>query len=1042
MKKTLTAALFLLLALCLVIASAETDGLEVGVGEICYAPYLAAYPEAEGYVYASDNTDVALVNHDGRVKGVSIGQCFISVSKDESFVGGFTLIVKAAPTSLSLAGNPSELGLGEERTFVFEMPEGCCGSVTWGVNGSGVIKVDEMGHVTSLSRGQATLYVRAYNGAYAELKITVAKAPTSLTLSPAEGRLAVGKSGTYKVKAGSGESAGCDFYVSDPTIASVDAMGKITALSAGTVTVTAQSYNGLTASASLTVLPLPEAVSIKADCVKMGPGQYFTAECVFEPADATDDVVFSTDNPDVFNVSAEGKVIARRRGSGNIIATTANGLSASLYIEVMDRPTRVRLTSPYNPVGLGETLNLIPVFPEGEYGSCTYTSSNSKIISVNADGSITANAKGKATITCKVYNGLTASLTISVGDPPTGVVISDKSITVGAQASCTLGAQITGGNGGAVFESLNPDIAIVTSDGVVTGVSAGTATIIAKTANGFTDDCTVTVIEAPQSVYAVIDRDVLGAGENAQLTAEIYPEYALGDVTFEVSDTSVLKADETGRITALKSGTAYVKCLAYNGVYAEICVSVYDAPKDADILLSCDAHPVEGTEIDFCLEMSAECAGALTISVSDESIVKFEDGRLYAVSAGNAVLTATAYNGAKASVDIQVAVKPEYISFDKAEYSIKTGEYLAFSVSPNPGAYVEYTTQSLSSDLLLYIEGRGYLAISAGDTVISAQTQDGLYAEAPVHIEAGDGDVIIDLTGQNLSQSEYLDFKARYPGVKLNWTAKYFGKIVSTLDTKLDLSGSTSIASFDEIREFLNVFDNIEYIDLSFTKFSYADLAAFREEMRDKCKIVWTVEIYRWQIRTDQTAFSTLLDDNSIHHSSQEFEPLKYCEDMLALDLGHNAIKDLSFLLGMPKLKILILAVNNLTDITLLGELTELEYLELFTNTITDATPLAKLTKLIDLNLSNNKVTDITPLLELPNLERLWMTHNGVSMEDRQRLMDAHPDAEMNFDAPGPDRRGWRSHHRYFVIYQIFHTNEWIPWDSEVPVVANYMAYY
>ncbi|MBQ4224266.1 MAG: leucine-rich repeat domain-containing protein, partial [Prevotella sp.] len=42
----------------------------------------------------------------------------------------------------------------------------------------------------------------------------------------------------------------------------------------------------------------------------------------------------------------------------------------------------------------------------------------------------------------------------------------------------------------------------------------------------------------------------------------------------------------------------------------------------------------------------------------------------------------------------------------------------------------------------------------------------------------------------------------------------------------------------------------------------------------------------------------------------------RYCTKLKGLDLGHNAITDISFIENMPHLRVLILADNDLTDIS------------------------------------------------------------------------------------------------------------------------------
>ena len=209
----------------------------------------------------------------------------------------------------------------------------------------------------------------------------------------------------------------------------------------------------------------------------------------------------------------------------------------------------------------------------------------------------------------------------------------------------------------------------------------------------------------------------------------------------------------------------------------------------------------------------------------------------------------------------------------------------------------------------------------------------------------------------------------------------------------------------------------------------------------------WKLQLMRYKnkhiVRTDAEAFSTL-HGVCPNHPSEEFELLKYCTDMLALDLGHNYLTDISFLLNMPRLRVLILGENQkLRNIEVIGELKDLEYLELFTCGIRDISPLTKLPRLMDLNLANNVVKDWRPLKEMKQLKRLWISDMGehaLSKAEKQELEEALPDTVIMYTGK-PTDNGWRTipgtktnDPHYDVIYEIFHTGVYIPFEESAPL--------
>ena len=243
--------------------------------------------------------------------------------------------------------------------------------------------------------------------------------------------------------------------------------------------------------------------------------------------------------------------------------------------------------------------------------------------------------------------------------------------------------------------------------------------------------------------------------------------------------------------------------------------------------------------------------------------------------------------------------------------------------------------------------------------------------------------------------------------------------------------------------EFLRCFPDLKKVDMFATHIT-ADKVALLEEAFPDVEFGWSLQMMRYHIiRTDAEAWSTLHGKHP-NHSSEEFALLKYCRNLLALDLGHNNLTDISFLRSMPRLRVLILGENQrLRDITEIGSLRNLEYLELFTCGITDISPLVNLTRLMDLNLANNRVQDWRPLMQMPWLKRLWisgMCASSMTAAERQELQEALPDTEIMFKGQ-PTDYGWRTdpktkayHPHYRVIYDMFRQGVYIPFAESAPL--------
>lgn len=270
-----------------------------------------------------------------------------------------------------------------------------------------------------------------------------------------------------------------------------------------------------------------------------------------------------------------------------------------------------------------------------------------------------------------------------------------------------------------------------------------------------------------------------------------------------------------------------------------------------------------------------------------------------------------------------------------------------------------------------------------------------------------------------------------------------FGSLtVSSNATHIDL-GDQVVRDYDSFCDFLDRLPNLEWCDMFATKIRRKNIDLLAERYPD-ILFGWTMVIpasdhSQHLLRTDATAFSTLHNSSVSHHTSADFEILKYCPDLLALDIGHNDVDDLSFLSCLPKLRVLIVACCQVSDITPIAQLKDLQYLELFKNDIHDISALSGLTELIDLNICFNRIKDWTPLTGLNKLQRLWLYNSNNYSEEvpvpkavveelRSALQDCCVDS-VSYSTLG----GWREHERYDIVSKMFKTGQYIPFSEKLP---------
>ena len=278
----------------------------------------------------------------------------------------------------------------------------------------------------------------------------------------------------------------------------------------------------------------------------------------------------------------------------------------------------------------------------------------------------------------------------------------------------------------------------------------------------------------------------------------------------------------------------------------------------------------------------------------------------------------------------------------------------------------------------------------------------------------------IDLRNHDLSYEQMISLKERFPHITFNFSIKIGDILYDSFIEELDLN-HINITDLEDFKHRLSLFTHLKKLDMSYCNLTNEQLGALREEFPN-VQIDWVVHLSKWSFRTDVKSFSVLVVYiNYVPIKSEDLEVLKYCWNMEALDLGHQAITDVTPIAKyLPNLKILILADNKISDISPLASLTKLHYLELFINPIHDISALSNLKELVDLNLCYDRIWDYSPLYDLPMLERLWLVGTGVNGYYINQLKNYHPDTQIVYTGAGSTESGYRKHERYYEMIKMF----------------------
>lgn len=324
------------------------------------------------------------------------------------------------------------------------------------------------------------------------------------------------------------------------------------------------------------------------------------------PSNADDKTVtWSVEDEDVCTVK-DGVITPVGVGETTVTVTTKEGSkTATCTVKVEELlPTEIEISgADSTTVKGGDIVSLkVKTTPANAYNKAvTWTSSDAAVATVDANGKVTfANVDETKTVKITAVSKADASVKdeitftvdkLVISNPVTGVTISDKTLEIKKGETGSLTATVAPVDASlktVTWSSSDESVATVDSDGKVTAVGMGTATITVKTVDGEkTDSCEVTVT-APRaaSVTVFVNGEEMEAdeeggkfklsvmeGRNRKLTASALPEDAVQKFTFTSSDDSVVTVDEEGNLTAVAVGEAVITVSA-DGASKEISVTI------------------------------------------------------------------------------------------------------------------------------------------------------------------------------------------------------------------------------------------------------------------------------------------------------------------------------------------------------------------------------------------------------------------------------------------------------------------------------------
>jgi uncharacterized protein YjdB len=631
----------------------------------------------------------------------------------------------------------------------------------------------------------------------------------------------------------------------DPSVATVDKDGKITAVGSGMTTINVTTNTVSSASApqqkSLTVVVSPKAIdntitttdkwssdfiiTSNASDVFIDTNATYATNLHWKVYDSKYQLISSSDQSKLeytaSSISGRFTISNAKAGVYYIYAFVDEKYATTgSVIDYLKVELRVPITMEDSSIvmNVGDTYNILNNSNIPSLDTFNYATSNATIAEVyNSTGVITAKSKGNATITLTVPTTIsnelkltnnTFTINVTVID---GIALNYTTAKMFTSGTLMLQAITSDPTKEIVWSTSDASIATV-EEGIVKGLKEGIVTITAsQTINGVKKSATC-IINVQQSVDTItIDPSQvsLNVEEFKTLKANITPA-GLSNVSLKwtTSNENVVAITDAGDLTAtiqgVAGGSAVITAINQDNVVVGYChVTVKE--KVTGIILSETSVNVKQSLKNFQIRATVTPEAAqnkkiIWTTTNPKVITVDSTGKVTLVGAGTASIIATSEDNPliTAICNVTVEVPVAALTLDETTKTMYVGDTtrLSYLITPT-NATTKTITWSSSNTAIVNVDSTGLLSARAvGQAIIIAKTTDGgLIATCTITVKQAASGVSLDVKDLELEVGQSYTIKptftpANSTEVQITWEST--DTSIATVDGNGKVTGVSS----------------------------------------------------------------------------------------------------------------------------------------------------------------------------------------------------------------------------------------------------------